>query len=99
MTTILQDLAEVVRLLDELTDETAESEYKACRFVRRHAATIEQAVRDAEIGRYFVKCAEWIRDEDDTLMAIRMPGKPDLSCLAFRRDAIKAAMAKESGNG
>ena len=60
-------------------------------------AEVEALRKDAEIGRYVLKYAAWIRDGDDTLMEIRFAGHVDLSSVGARRDAIDAAMAKESG--
>ena len=55
-------------------------------------AEVEALRKDAEISRYVLKYAAWIREGDDTLMEIRFAGHVDLSSVGTRRDAIEAAM-------
>ncbi|MEY2160454.1 MULTISPECIES: hypothetical protein [unclassified Rhodanobacter] len=72
----------------------------AVNFIRTHHAEIAEAVKDARRWLYVLNNAEWIRDEDDTLMAIRLPPLTDLSSKGTRRDAIDNAMhnsAREDG--
>jgi hypothetical protein len=52
---------------------------------------------DAERARWVIANAEWHRSEDRTYMAILVPRGSDLSCVAFRRDAIDAARAAREG--
>ena len=60
---------------------------------RTHHAELEAVVRDARRWRYVVKHAEWIRDEDDTLMAIRFAGvQTNLESVGMRTDAIDQAV-------
>lgn len=54
---------------------------------------------DAERGRWMIANAEWHRSEDRTHMAILVPRGSDLSCVAFRRDAIDAARAARGEGG
>jgi hypothetical protein len=102
MTDLIAELAEVVRLsADDDQDSMIGAGY-AVRFIRTHHAEIEEMARDAARWRYVVTHAEWIRDEDDTLMAVRLAGvQVNLESVGMRTDAIDQAMhdsAREDGN-
>ena len=57
--------------------------HKLAQHVKRNlSAVASRDGDDAEIGRYLIKNSEWIRDENGTLIALRLIGKPDLSCAA-----------------
>lgn len=84
-------------------DHTAEIVDGSCVICELEALRGEQGkgeVSDAERGKFFVTNAEWIRDEDTTLMAIRLPHDVDLSCKAFRKDAMdKLVIAARNAGG
>jgi Lar family restriction alleviation protein len=66
----------------------------------RRNAEIAAAVRDARRWRYVVENSEWIRDEEDTLMAVRFEDAwPNLESVGMRTDAIDHAMRAGEGEG
>jgi hypothetical protein len=73
---------------------------QAYEFLRTHHAEIAAAVRDAKRWRYVVENSEWIRDEEDTLMAFRFEDdRPNLESVGMRTDAIDSAMRAGEGEG
>jgi hypothetical protein len=57
-----------------------------------------ETVSDAERFRWGIKHARWIRHEHEAYVAIPVAVDADLSCRAFRVDAIDKAR-KSSANG
>lgn len=108
MTDLIAELAEVVSLMGAVEGKPEMHLEKmfllsSCAlFLRTHHAEIEEMARDAARWRYVVTHAEWIRDEDDTLMAVRLAGvQVNLESVGMRTDAIDQAMhdsAREDGN-
>jgi hypothetical protein len=95
MTELLKELEAVVGDLSK--DSPAPRfagalEIRCANFLRTHNAEIAEALKDARRWLYVLNNAEWIRDEDDTLMAIRLPPLTDLSSKGTRRDAIDTAI-------
>ncbi len=56
-------------------------------------ARCEAAEADARRGRHAVEYSGWSRNDGKTYMTIPVADGADLSCIAFRRDALDAAIA------
>jgi hypothetical protein len=92
-------MADLIAELEGVVDLWDDTE-KAYAFLRTHHAEIAAAVRDAKRWRYVVENSEWIRDEEDTLMAVRFEdARPNLESIGRRTDAIDHAMRAGEGEG
>ncbi len=56
----------------------------------------DAAMQDAKRGEYMIKHGGWIRGDDQTYLTVLVPQGANLSCVAFRRDAIDKAIQQES---
>ncbi len=67
------------------------------RIVSELRAQLEEARADAERWRWAVKHAAWLRHEHCAYVAIPVALDADLSCVAMRRAAVDAEIARTGG--